>query len=154
MIEVSRDIPADAQDVFAVLADGWSYAAWVVGNSHIRDVDADWPAPGTRIHHSAGAWPLQIQDVTEVRSVEANRFLELKARLWLLGAVSIRFSLSPLTHGGTRVVMAEQAVAGVGALIPEAVQGLALRPRNRESLTRLGDLAVGRGTHVPNHSVD
>jgi uncharacterized protein YndB with AHSA1/START domain len=146
MIEVSRDVSAEPQDVFAVLADGWSYAGWVVGNSHIRDVDSHWPAVGTRIHHSAGAWPVQIRDVTEVRSVEPERYLELDARLWLFGAAVIRLSLTPLAQGGTRVVLAEQAVRGPGSLIPAAVQGLVLRPRNIESLTRLGDLAAGRAT--------
>ncbi|HEY0804070.1 MAG TPA: SRPBCC family protein [Pseudonocardiaceae bacterium] len=145
MIEVSRDVPAAPGEVFAVLADGWSYAGWVVGNSHIRDVDPGWPARGTRIHHSAGAWPMQIQDVTEVHAVEPGRLLELHARLRLLGNAVIRFTLSPLPDGaGTRVVMAEQAVSGAGGLIPAAVQALLLRPRNVESLARLSDMAAGR----------
>lgn len=146
MIEVTRDVETSPDDVFAVLADGWSYAGWVVGNSHIRDVDAGWPAVGTRIHHSAGAWPLQIQDSTTVVSVAPGSILELDARLSLFGAARIIFTLTPLYSGhGTRVVMAEEAVRGPGGLVPAAVQGLLLRPRNVESLARLCDLAVGRG---------
>ncbi len=68
------EVPAAAADVFAVLSDGWSYAGWVVGNSHIRDVDRNWPDVGARIHHSVGAWPLQIHDVTKVRAVEPGRY--------------------------------------------------------------------------------
>jgi uncharacterized protein YndB with AHSA1/START domain len=145
MIEVSRTVPARPADVFAVLADGWSYAGWVVGNSHIRNVDPDWPAPGARIHHSAGVWPTQVRDVTVVRAVEPDHLLELEARLWLLGTALIRFTLTPLADGAeTRVTMAEEAVRGPGGLIPAPVQSLLLRPRNKESLARLCDLAAGR----------
>ncbi|WP_324188972.1 SRPBCC family protein [Nocardia farcinica] len=47
-------VPADIERAFAVLSDGWLYAGWVVGASHIRDVDPDWPGVGSRIHHSVG----------------------------------------------------------------------------------------------------
>jgi uncharacterized protein YndB with AHSA1/START domain len=145
MIEVSRDIPASPHEVFTVLADGWSYAAWVVGNSHVRAVDEGWPAVGTRIHHSAGVWPMQIHDVSEVRAVEPGRLLELDAKLWVFGTAIVRLTLSPLEDGtATRVVMAEEAVRGPGSAIPAAMQALVLRPRNMESLARLGDLATGR----------
>ncbi len=70
MIEVHRTIATTPERVFAVLADGWFYAGWVVGASHIRQVDDDWPAVGTRIHHSIGAWPVQVKDVSIVRAVE------------------------------------------------------------------------------------
>src|SRR3954471_9339924 len=46
MPSVSRSIGAAPDEVFAQLADGWIYGAWVVGASHIRDVDAEWPAVG------------------------------------------------------------------------------------------------------------
>jgi hypothetical protein len=145
VITVTRDVPLGPSDVFAVLADGWSYSGWVVGNSHIRDVDPGWPDVGTRIHHSAGMWPVQIEDVTEVRSVERDRSLELDARLWRLGTARIRFTLIPLDGADrTRVVMAEEAIDGPGGVIPARLQALVLRPRNVESLSRLADLAEGR----------
>ena len=43
MAEVSLNVEAPVDAVWAVLADGWSYAGWVVGASHIRDVDTGWP---------------------------------------------------------------------------------------------------------------
>jgi uncharacterized protein YndB with AHSA1/START domain len=145
VITVTHDMPVSPAAVFATLADGWSYAGWVVGNSHIRAVDPGWPAVGTRIHHSAGMWPVQIQDVTEVRAVEQDRLLELDASLWWLGNAAIRFTLTPLDGGArTHVEMAEEAVRGPGGVIPARLQALALRPRNVESLSRLADLAVGR----------
>ena len=46
---VTRDVAATRQRVWDVLADGWSYSGWVVGNSRIRAVSSNWPAPGSPI---------------------------------------------------------------------------------------------------------
>ncbi|MFC5059370.1 SRPBCC family protein [Saccharothrix xinjiangensis] len=141
MIEVRTTVPTSADRVFAVLTDGWSYAGWVVGAAHIREVDPGWPAVGTRIHHSVGAWPIAVRDVTTVRAVEPSRLLDLEARLWPIGAARVRIELTEVS-GGTEVVMSEEAVKGPTALLPESAQALFLVPRNRESLRRLADLAV------------
>jgi hypothetical protein len=143
MIEVSTTVEAAPEHVFAVLADGWSYAAWVVGNSHIREVEPGWPAVGTKIHHSVGLWPVQFRDWTEVTAVEPDRMIELRARLWPLGTATVRVELTPLRAGGTRIVMAEAAKEGPAAMLPVALQAVLLRPRNREALARLSDLAGG-----------
>ncbi|RSM75731.1 polyketide cyclase [Amycolatopsis sp. WAC 01375] len=146
MSEVSRvvDVPPDA--VFAVLADGWSYASWVVGSSHIRDVDEDWPAVGSRIHHSVGPWPLHIQDVTVVKAVEPGVSLSLEARGWPLGAAAVEVTLLPRGEAKTEVRMRESVVRGPGKVLPEAVQALVAKPRNTEALARLADLATGKYT--------
>jgi uncharacterized protein YndB with AHSA1/START domain len=144
VIEVTRTVEVAPEHVFAVLADGWSYAGWVVGNSHVREVDPDWPAVGAKIHHSAGLWPVQVKDWTEVTAMTPGRMIDLRARVWPFGAARIRVELTP-TATGTRIVMAEEATEGPAALLPDAVQGLLLRPRNLEALGRLGDLARGRG---------
>jgi hypothetical protein len=47
---VTRDIAATRQRVWDVMANGWTHSGWVLGNSRIRAVDSNWPAPGTRIH--------------------------------------------------------------------------------------------------------
>ncbi|MEJ2858014.1 MULTISPECIES: SRPBCC family protein [unclassified Saccharothrix] len=145
MVEVSLRIPAPAARVFAVLSDGWSYASWVVGAAHIREVDAGWPAPGTRIHHSVGTWPALVSDVTSVRSCDPGRTLELEAGMWPFGAAHIRFELSE-EDGGTLVRMHEEAVKGPLSILPSAAQALFLSPRNKETLHRLADLAARRET--------
>jgi hypothetical protein len=76
MVEVSRIIRTASERVYAVLADGWSYASWVVGAAHIRDVDDTWPSVGARVHHQVGPWPLHIKDQTSVRAVQPGRMLE------------------------------------------------------------------------------
>jgi hypothetical protein len=143
VLAVSRTVEVSPEHIFAVLADGWSYAAWVVGNSHIRDVDPDWPAVGARIQHSAGLWPFQFNDWTEVTEMVPDRTVELRAHLWPLGTAVVRFELSG-TAAGTRIAMTERAVDGPAAVLPGPVQDLLFRARNHEVLCRLGDLAVGR----------
>ncbi|WNV92184.1 SRPBCC family protein [Umezawaea sp. Da 62-37] len=145
MTTVELEIPVPPDQVFALLADGWSYAGWVVGATHIRDVDEGWPAVGTRIHHSVGAWPLQIEDETVVLAVLPGSALELRAKLWPFGVAKVRFELTSVAGGGTGVSMSEKAVSGPGALMPEAVQALFLRPRNRETLRRLADVVLHSG---------
>lgn len=132
--------------LFAVLADGWSYAAWVVGASHIREVDAGWPQEGTRIHHSVGPWPLLVHDSTSVHAVDPPRMVELDARLWPFGAARIRLELTEVDPGVTEVRMMERAVRGPARLLPEPAQALLLVPRNRESLRRLAAMAIGKQT--------
>lgn len=146
MAEVTMRVPTSPEGVFAVLADGWSYAGWVVGASHIRDVDLGWPAAGTRIHHSVGPWPFLVEDVTTVHAVDAPRMVELDAKLWPFGAARVRLELTEVDPGVTEVRMVEQVVRGPGRLLPHAVQAAALVPRNREALRRLSHLAVGRQT--------
>jgi hypothetical protein len=144
VLEISREVDATPDAVYRVLADGWTYGTWVVGNSRIRHVDDSWPEPGSRIHHSAGVWPLRINDSTVVRSSEPDRRLELHAKLWLFGTADIRITLEPLGAGQTRIVMAEKLTHGPARLVPAPLQKLALWPRNAESLRRLADIAVGR----------
>lgn len=126
--------------VWGVLADGWSYATWVVGASRIRKVDATWPQVGSRIHHSVGLWPALLDDCTEVLSMTPERELVLRARAWFFGQAEIRLTVEPV-GGGSGITMAEHIVAGPSSFLPEFLQEQAVWPRNRECLTRLALLA-------------
>lgn len=144
MTEVERVVGATPHQVFEVLADGWSYASWVVGAAHMRAVDAGWPAVGTRLHHRVGPWPLTIDDQTTVRAMQPDRLLELDAEAWPIGSARVRMILEPVEGGRTRVRMQEWATSPVASRLPKVVQAAVLVPRNRESLARLDDLAVHR----------
>ncbi len=144
MTTIELDAPTTPEAIFAVLSDGWSYAGWVVGASHIRKVDENWPQPGSRIHHTVGLWPVPIKDTTSVERMEPDRLLELDARAWPLGRARVVVELQSIANGRTRVRMTEKVVDGPGKLIPEAVQDPLLRARNREALRRLIDIALGR----------
>lgn len=141
-VTVTAEVPRGV--VWAVLSDGWSFPSWVVGASHVRDVDKEWPEAGTKIHHSFGPWPLHIDDETEVLRSEPDRLLVIQARLWPLGSAVVRLELTDDDTGHTRVHMSERVTDGLPKHLPAAVQKRLLAPRNRESLQRLARLAEGR----------
>ena len=136
---VTRDIEASREQVWSVIADGWTYSQWVVGNSRMRAVDPNWPAVGSKICHSIGVWPLLINDETVVEECVPEEKLVLHAKGQLGGArVVLRLSDIPK---GCRVTMEEYPVSGIGAVMPSKVGDIAAWPRNRETLWRLGAIA-------------
>jgi uncharacterized protein YndB with AHSA1/START domain len=139
-----RTVDAPPQAVWDVLADGWLYPVWVVGATRMRAVDADWPAVGARIHHSAGVWPLVVNDNTEVLASEPPRRLRLRAKGWPLGEADVVIELEAV-GAGTRIRISEDAAEGPGRLVPSAVRGPMLKWRNTETLRRLAFIAEGRG---------
>lgn len=145
---VKRVVDVPAASIWAVLADGWLYANWVVGASRIRDVDPDWPRAGARIHHSVGVWPALLDDSTSVLSVVAERELVLRARAWPAGEAMVRINLDPQGDGRTAVSMTEDAVAGPGRVVPQPARQALIVPRNREALLRLSLLAAGRAVET------
>ena len=143
MSTTTRTIAATPEQVWSVLADGWLYPLFVVGAARMRDVDEAWPSAGAQLHHSVGAWPLMIDDTTEVLEVEENRRLLLLARGWPAGQAHVEILLRP-DGASTEVTMVEQATAGPGAMIPKPVQDVQLHARNVEALQRLAYVVEGR----------
>jgi hypothetical protein len=141
MSQVVTEIPASVDRLWEVLADGWTYAAWVVGASHIRDVDLSWPEPGSRLHHSVGPWPLLVKDYTEVLACERPTHLELRARTWPVGEARVVFDLEPQGTDRCTVTMTEYPTRGPAAWAHNPVFEALLGARNRETLRRLADYA-------------
>ena len=139
MTEVHTEVRAGADRVFAELADGWAYVGWVVGASHIRDVDAEWPAAGSKIHHKVGVWPLDISDHTESLACEPGRRLLLRARGWPLGEATVEILLEQRSASLTDVRIREAPTAGPGRWLDNPILRIMLRLRNRETLRRLAD---------------
>jgi len=140
-----RVVNASPDDVFGVLADGWSYAAWVVGTSRIRAVGSSWPRAGSAIHHSFGLWPLVIDDVTTVDLWDAPRTAIMHAQGGPLGRTRIRFDVQVNRHG-TVIRLIEDVVSGPALPVPRVVRDAVGRVRNRETLRRLAFLAEGAMT--------
>ena len=143
MSTTSRPISATPEQVWEVLADGWLYPLFVVGASRMRDVDDDWPAVGSRLHHSVGTWPLLIDDTTEVLEVNDHERLLLLARAWPAGHAHVDISLRAQADS-TLVTITEDATAGPGLLVPKPLRDLQLHPRNVETLKRLAFVVEGR----------
>ncbi len=143
MAENVRRMQATPAKVWEVLSDGWLYPAWVVGASRMREVDEHWPATGSRLHHSVGAWPLLIDDYTEVTESTPGHSLVLRARAWPAGTAQVIIRLTPIGDE-TEVQILEDAVSGPGVLTPPPVRTLGLTWRNTETLRRLAYLAERR----------
>jgi uncharacterized protein YndB with AHSA1/START domain len=144
MVSVTtRIVEAEPAKVWEVLADGWLYPLWVVGATRMREVDEDWPAPGAELHHSAGVWPLVIDDSTEVLEVTPGESLRLRARGWPAGEAEVVITLSARGEH-THVELREDAVSGPGRLLPAPLRSPVIGWRNTETLRRLAAIAEGR----------
>ncbi len=134
---------ASRQAVYAVLADGWTYSNWVVGTSHMRAVEAAWPAVDSRLFHAAGVWPLVTRDETVVEAMEPDRKLVLTARGRPFGEARVVIELAD-EGAGCLVRMHETPVAGPGRWLHNPVSEAVLVRRNQESLARLAAIAERR----------
>lgn len=139
--EIHVDAPRD--QVFAVLADGWLYSGWVVGTSHMRAVEAQWPAAGSRLFHAAGLWPATARDETVVDAVVPGERPELTAKGRPFGSAKIVVELRD-DGSGCLVTMHETPVAGPGSWLHNPLTEALLIRRNTESLARLATLAERR----------
>jgi uncharacterized protein YndB with AHSA1/START domain len=141
-VEHSMGVPPER--VWEILSDPPAYAYWVVGSRTVEDWDPNWPAPGTRFHHTQGRRPLIIRDYTESVAAEEPRHLELTAYARPLLIAKVIIDIKP-EAGGCRVWMEEVATGGLIAplmRIPPNPQLTKLR--NKESLKRIRQLAEGK----------
>lgn len=143
MARTEHLIHAAPEVVFHVLADPRGYAYWVLGSKEIRDVDRDWPAVGSRFHHSVGAGVLRLKDNSEVEQVQPGRFLQLKVKTRPLGTARVQLELHE-AGGDTRVTMVEDPADPLTALVANPLLHRLIHARNSRSLDRLAELAEGR----------
>jgi uncharacterized protein YndB with AHSA1/START domain len=141
---VSRHMNASPSRVFEVMTDAWLLPVWVVGATHIRNVDETWPARGSKVHHQVGAWPVMISDSTEVIECEAPHKLALQGRAYPLGEARIELTVEPDSKGGAVVTMAEAPSYGPALLFDNPLMRWVLAARNRETLNRLAAIAENR----------
>lgn len=144
MSRTSRTFQCTPDDVFDILEDGWSYATWVVGAARIREVEEAWPEPGSRIHHSVGAWPLLISDTTSIEAIDRPHEIVLTVRAWPAGEGKVHLACKAVGPGRTKVTMWEDASSGPVQLLLKPVRDVMLHLRNVEALRRLALLAESR----------
>src|SRR5436305_10536712 len=129
---VDRGMAGDAHQVWDVLSDGWLFPVWVVGATHMRDVDDTWPAPGAQLHHEVGAGPMSLSDTTQVIESDPGRRLVLRARAWPVGEAVIEITVEPHPDG-TFVRLAEGTSRGPAYLLDNPLQRKILKARNVET---------------------
>ncbi len=143
MATVKAHIDAAPASVFAVLAEGWHYSEWVVGTSHVRAVEASWPAVGSRLFHASGVWPMALRDETVVEELLPGERLVMTARVRPMGEARVEMILKA-QGDGTAVTMIESPVSGPGRWIDNPVNDAILARRNVESLARLAAIVERR----------
>ncbi len=140
MSVTTHRIRATPERVFDVLANGWLYSGWVVGTSTIRAVEDTWPAPGSKIFHAVGAWPVMVKDETQVLESVPGKRLVLQARGWPMGEARVEVDLEA-EGDGCRATITETPSRGPALLMRNPAGELLLHQRNIESLRRLASLA-------------
>ena len=140
MATTTTHVAASPERVFSVLSDPRSYEYWVVGSKEIRHWDPDFPAKGTRFHHTFLIGPLPIRDSTSVLEVDPPRRLLLRARARPTGIAHVALDLEA-RDGGTQVSITEWPVEGLAARLHNPLQDKLIQIRNVESLRRLKRLA-------------
>ena len=143
-LTVKRDTTATRAQVWNVMADGWTYSQWVVGNSRMRAVDPQWPKVGGSIKHSIGVWPLLLNDVTVVEDCQPLEQLVLLAKGRPFGKARITLRLFDIDGGACRIEMAEVPVGAPMGWVPNRVALAASFVRNRECTSRLAMIAERR----------
>ena len=131
------DVAASPAAVWEVLADPRLYGNWVVGASSTHAVEGPWPAAGSVLHHSQ---MLVIRDTTSVLECVPEQRLVLEARARPLIVAHVDLRLEP-NGSGTHLVMEEEAVGGLGGMLPSALLAPQLYLRNHVAVKRLKRLA-------------
>ncbi len=106
------EVAAPPATVYRVLMDPYAYAEWVVGSKRVRGVDDDWPAPGSRFHHTVGGPGVDIDDSSKLIATEADRRVELEVRFRPVGVGIVTIMLEPIGSDRTRVTMTEHPKEG------------------------------------------
>jgi uncharacterized protein YndB with AHSA1/START domain len=137
----TRFMPVPPVAVWEALADAGDYGYWVVGSKLIRDADPEWPAPGSKFHHTIGVGPFKLSDHTVSLEAERPRRLKIRAKGRPVGTASVTLTLTA-KDGGTVVRMTEQPDGVYSVLALNPLLHLLTLARNSESLMRLEELAL------------
>jgi len=134
------DVPRPPGAVWAVLAEPGTYAEWVTGAADIRDVEGEWPQPGSTFKHTQGIPVIGLRDSSSVVAVDPQRrlALEVRARPFVVAEVIIELESQ---DGGTHVTMTERPIGGLLEKIYRPRIDRVIHHRNEESLRRLKNLA-------------
>src|SRR3954471_9302781 len=136
-------MPVPPEAVWDALADAGGYGYWVPTSRVIRDADAEWPAPGSKFHHTVGVGPFEVSDHTEALEARPPELLRMRTKGRPLGTATVTLELVR-GNGGTVVRMSEIPDGPTWLLNFNPLFCVVTKARNAESLMRLEELAARR----------
>ena len=138
-----RFMPIPPEAVWDALADAGGYGDWVPGSRVIRDAEPDWPAPGSKFHHTVGVGPFEVSDHTEALEARQPELLRMRTKGRPLGTAIVTLEMVR-SDAGTLVRMTESPDGPAWLLNFNPLVWLVTKARNAESLMRLEELAARR----------
>jgi uncharacterized protein YndB with AHSA1/START domain len=141
----SRQLNVGVDRCFATIVDPTTYPHWLVGAKSIREVDADWPHPGSRFHHVVGVGPLQLPDHTEVLAIEPGYRLQLKVKARPFITAVATFTVVGDDERCVVSIEEEPTIRSLGNLV-RVVMDPTVHVRNHRSLRRLAEYVDGAAT--------
>lgn len=135
-----RFMPVPPEAVWDALADPDGYGYWVVGSKEIRDAEPEWPAAGSKFHHTIGFGPFEVSDHTVALAAERPGLFRLRAKGRPFGTAQVTLEMTDF-DGGTLVQMTENPDGLTSLLAFNPLVQLLTIGRNAESLMRLEELA-------------
>jgi carbon monoxide dehydrogenase subunit G len=133
-------INAPPEQAYSVLADPARFAE-AAGASDNREIDGDWPHPGSRLRSRKGLPGMTVVEEITVVEEEAPRRLVLHGTVSPLLEADIEVEIEPYLNGSC-VTLTETPTGGYGAHLPSKLLDAALERRNQHVLERLQRLAV------------
>jgi uncharacterized protein YndB with AHSA1/START domain len=133
-------INAPPEQAFRVLADPDGFAE-ASGASDEREIEGEWPHPGSRFRSRKGLPGMTVVDELTVVEEEAPRRLVLHGTVSPLLEADIEVEIEPYLNG-SRVTMKETPTGRYGSRLPSRLLDAALERRNQRVLERLQRLAV------------
>ena len=140
-------VPAPTEAVWATILDPTTYPEWLVGADHMRAVDDDWPAVGSRFHHTVGFGPVKVSDHSTVRVLEPRHRLVLGVRATVIVQAEVTFRLRAV-GGETELELQEEPDTRFGELVRPLLDPMT-HGRNQLSLERLRDVVARRAGTTP-----
>lgn len=142
-------VDAPVESVFAALVEPRTYPEWLAGAKHIRAVDDDWPAVGSKFHHQVGVGPIRINDNTEVVEIDRPNRLVLEVRARPVGRGKTTFVLRQ-DGAGCTLTVEEHPLQTPLRFLTNPVLDASIHLRNEGSLKRLKKLVEARsGDRTP-----
>jgi uncharacterized protein YndB with AHSA1/START domain len=138
-----RFMPIPPEAVWDALVDAGGYGYWVPGSRVIRDAEPDWPAPGSKFHHTVGVGPFEVSDHTEALEARHPELLRMRTKGRPLGTATVTLEMVR-SDAGTLVRMTENPDGPAWLLNFNPLVWLVTKARNAEALMRLEELAARR----------